>query len=321
MDRRRAAERIKQIALDEGFDRAGIAELGPSVTGAAFRRWLGDGYQAGMGYLERQTSEREDPRLLLEGARSVLCVALQYSPRPPDEPPEGGDFWPRVARYARGEDYHDFLRRALQRIAARVEREFPATRTRCCVDTSPLLEREWAARSGLGAVGKNTLLLHPEGGSWFLLGEILITLELAPDLPIADLCGECGRCLEACPTGALTAPYRLDSRRCISYWTIEHRGEIPDEMADQLAGWVFGCDLCQEACPWNQEVSPANESRFSTPLHLAGLDLVTLLEMPEDQMRVRLRGTPLLRPKPAGLRRNVRLALAGRPQEDVGGPL
>ena len=322
MKRGEAARRIKEIALEEGFDRAGVARLGPAATAEAFHRWLADGRQAGMSYLDRQVEVRDDPRRLLAAARSILCVALQYAPRPEREAcgPALGDFWPRVARYARGEDYHDFMRAALKQVAARVESEFPGVLTRVCVDTAPILEREWAARAGLGAVGKNTQLLHPEAGSWFLLGEVVLTLDLAADLPVSDLCASCTRCLEACPTGALTAPFELDSRRCISYWTIEHRGEIPVEMRGELAGWVFGCDICQEVCPWNSRALESRAEQFATPPQRVGLDLVALLECTDDELSSLFRGTPLLRPRPEGLRRNLRLAIEATGRNASGEP-
>ena len=315
MDRTAAAATAKRIALEEGFDRAGVARLTPSATAGAYRRWLAEGRHAGMGYLERLVELREDPRGLLDGARSILCVAMRYHPAAGPEPdPES--IWPRVARYARGEDYHRFLRAALKRAATRIEAELPGCATRACVDTTPLLEREWAARAGIGAIGKNTNLLDPEGGSWFLLGEILLTADLAPDEPVADLCGDCRRCLDACPTGALVAPFELDAGRCISYWTIEHRGEIPEAMRGELGGWLFGCDICQEVCPWNRDAPTASRPEFETPPGLRRLDLRWIIEAPDEVLRADLRGTPLLRPKVEGLRRNARIAL-GQAEESA----
>ena len=302
------ARELKSWALEAGFDRAGVASLGPLEHGRALVRWLERGDQAGMAWMAHRLEVRLDPSRWLEGARSALCVALQYSPLAGEEEPEG-DLWPRVARYARGADYHDLVSRRLRPLCDRIEAAFPGARARFSVDTGPLLEREIAARAGLGAMGKNTMLLHPEGGSWFLLGEILTTLDLAPDAPLADLCGSCTRCLDACPTGALAEPYRLDARRCISYWTIEHRGDFPPEVAAVLDGWVFGCDVCQEVCPWNAAVPPADHPELRLPPERAGLDLLGLLGLSRDDYTLRFRGSPMKRAKLEGLQRNAAAAL------------
>ncbi len=312
MDRTQTASLLKQWALDAGFDRAGVAALGPAEHGPAFRRWLERGDHATMAYLERRVEERLDPRRLLPGARSALCVTLQYAPLA-GEDEASGDLWPRVARYARGADYHDLMSDRLRRLGERVESAFPGSATRAYVDTGPVLERELAARAGLGAVGKNTMLLHPDGGSWFLIGELLLTLDLAPDLPLADLCGSCTRCLEACPTGALVEPYRLRSDLCISYWTIEHRGEIPAATRPALADWVFGCDLCQEACPWNAAPPAADHPELRLPPERAELTLAGLLTLTREAYVERFRGSPMKRARLDGLRRNAAIAAANRP--------
>lgn len=310
--------RIRELASLERFDAIGIARLAPAATAAAFRRWVDRGDQAGMAWLERRIERRLDPRESLPGARSALVVAWRYAPLEPDGTEAQSDLWPRVARYARGEDYHGLLLERLERTGARIVAEFPGTRFRAYVDTGPILERDLAVRAGLGAVGKNTCLLSPQLGSWTLLGELLLELDLDADPPLSDLCGECSRCLEACPTGALPEPFRLDSSRCISYWTIEHRGEIPIELRPRMGEWVFGCDVCQEVCPWNERPRPLSgrpELRPSTELR--GLDLLSLLAMPEDEMERRLRGSPLLRPKAAGLKRNVAMALGNSGRADA----
>lgn len=315
MDAGAAAERIKARARAAGFDAAGIAPLAAAPTGAAYQRWLERGDQAGLGYLERNVELRLDPRGLLPGARSALVVALRYAPLAgePETPP--GDLWPKVARYARGSDYHELVWRRLEGVARFVESEWPGTRTRVCCDTAPLLERDLAARAGLGAIGKNTNLLHPELGSYVLLGEMLTTLDLPGDPPLSDLCGSCTRCLEACPTGALPEPWRLDARRCISYWTIEHRGDVPDEIAPALERWVFGCDACQEVCPWNGGDPPADHPELRLPEERRDLDLLGLLGLTPEGGRDRFRGSPMRRARLEGLRRNAAHALAGSPSE------
>jgi epoxyqueuosine reductase len=316
MDPRAIAELLKSWALAAGFDRAGVASLEPAATGEAFLHWIERGDQAGMGYLARRLEARLEPATIFPGARSALCVALQYSPlagEDGEEAPEPeGDLWPRVARYARGRDYHDVMGERLAELEGRILAAFPGTASRRYVDTGPVLERELAARAGLGVVGKNTNLLHPEAGSWFLLGELFLSLDLAPDVPLADLCGSCTRCLEACPTGALPEPYRLDSNRCISYWTIEHRGALPLAAREGIGTWVFGCDICQEVCPWNTAPEGASHRELELPERRGGLDLIALLLLGRDEYVERFRGSPMKRPKLAGLQRNAAVAMGNR---------
>jgi len=318
MDSAERTRRVRALAGAEGFDAVGIARLAPAATGVSFQRWLERGDHAGMSWLERRIERRLDPRELLPGARSALVVAWRYAPlaSDADEPPN--ELWRRVARYARGEDYHGFVLDRLERAGENIAAEFPGTEHRAYVDTGAILERELAVRAGLGAIGKNTCLLSPAQGSWLLLGELLLTLDLDPDPPVGDLCGDCGRCLEACPTGALPAPFQLDASRCISYWTIEHRGEIPIDLRRQVGEWVFGCDICQEVCPWNQRLEPL-DGRPEAQVRAGSrtLDLIGLLSLPEDEIRSRLRGSPLLRPKAEGLRRNVAGVLGALGSEDA----
>ncbi|MGH7336966.1 MAG: tRNA epoxyqueuosine(34) reductase QueG, partial [Myxococcota bacterium] len=307
---------MRELARQAGFELYGIATLAPASTGAAYERWLERGDQAGMAWMERNRALRHDPRGLLPGARSALVVGLRYAPLAGEQPVPEGSIWPRVARYARGRDYHLVLRTRLERVATALHDELPEARTRVCVDTAPLLERELAARAGLGAVGKNTNLLNPRFGSWFLLGELLTTLDLAPDAPLADLCGDCHLCLDACPTGALPAPYRLDARRCLSYWTIEHRGEIDREYRPHVAERLFGCDICQEVCPWNRrEMPPANEPEMRLEGARRELDLAGLLGLTPAAYRDGFRGSAMERARRDGLRRNAAYALAGDPGE------
>jgi len=342
MEELERAEQLKGWALEAGFDRAGVARIERSGQEAPLLAWLDRGDHGAMGWLARRVERRLDPARSLDGARSALCVALRYHPlaaQTPDsgeapEPPEAtqpepdGDLWPRVARYARGRDYHEVMGERLRGLAGRIEQAYPGSRSRFYVDTGPILERELAARAGLGAQGKNTNLLERTMGSWFLLGEILLTLDLAPDPPVADLCGRCTRCLELCPTGALPEPYRLDARRCISYWTIEHRGAFPPEVREMVGEWVFGCDVCQEVCPWNVrgsvrgwEEPPADHAELRLPPERRELDLAALLRLDRAEYVERFRGSPMKRAKLEGLRRNAAVAMGNRREERYEEPL
>lgn len=312
---------LKGWALEEGFTRVGVATLEPSEHGPYLRRWLELGDHAEMSWLAQRTEIREDPAKLLPGARSVLCVALQYWPLEGQEEPTG-DLWPRVARYARGRDYHDVMGRALKRLARRISEAFPEAQTRPYVDTGPILERELAARAGLGSFGKNTNLLDRDWGSYFLLGELLLTMDLEPDVPSPeDVCGQCTRCLDACPTGALAEAYRLDARRCISYWTIEHRGDLPESSRRMNEDWVFGCDICQEVCPYNHPTSqrdrprPGTEERLRLPAVREELDLAGLLRLDREGYVERFQVSAMKRAKLPGLRRNAAVAMGNRRQE------
>jgi epoxyqueuosine reductase len=291
-----------------GFDRAGITRLQPSSQKEAVQLWLQNGDHASMEYMRRRLEVRFDPREVFPGARSAICVALQYDPLTQTRPIEG-DLWPGVARYARGADYHELMKRRLEELSRRITEAFPGCSTRSYVDTGPVLERELASLAGLGAFGKNTMLLNEDIGSWFLLGELFISLELESDTSIADLCGSCSRCLEACPTGALPEPYRLDAKRCISYWTIEHRGNLPRGIRGQLGHWVFGCDQCQEACPWNSDVTEAHQPAMELPSERAELDLAGLLAIDRQEYVARFRGSPMKRAKLEGLKRNAAVAM------------
>lgn len=314
---------LKRWALEAGFHRAGIARLAPSAHEAAFGRWLESGHHAGMHYMERYRDRRLDPRKLLDGARSALAVALHYAPADPDdlearsETADDRGAQPaleRVARYARGDDYHDVMKPRLRALGERIERAFPGTRSRSYVDTGPLLEREIAHLAGLGAVGKNTNLLHRDG-SYFLLGEILLTLDLEPDEPVTDMCGQCTRCLEACPTQAFPEPYVLDAGRCISYWTIEHRGEVAAHEEEFYEEWLFGCDVCQEVCPWNEHLlkrgGAVHDESWTRPTPAReALRLADVARLDRETYVESFRRSPMKRAKLDGLRRNARLLLA-----------
>jgi epoxyqueuosine reductase len=319
------AERLAAWALEEGFDRAALVPLEPSAHGAPLRRWLERGHQAGMAWMERRVEHRLDPRRLLPGARSALCVALDYWPLADGASIDSeGDLWCGVARYARGDDYHRVMGDRLAALEERIRSAFPGCRSRRYVDTGPILERELAARAGLGGTGKNTNLLHRRAGSWFLLGQVLLDLEVdggegGAGRPAAtggesltDVCGRCTRCLDACPTGALPEPYVLDARRCISYWTIEHRGTIPAAVRPELGKWVFGCDVCQEVCPYNQRPAGGDHRELELPERRRDLDLVGLLLVEREEYVERFRRSPMKRAKLEGLKRNAAIAMGNR---------
>lgn len=295
-------ESVKALALELGFDLVAIGSVDPPEHGQAFTRWVEAGYAGDMRYLERRRDERLDPQRVLPGARSVVSVALNYYQGEPADPS-----WQPVARYAWGRDYHDVITPRLERLAAHLA-EASGARSKAYVDTGPVLERDLAARAGLGWIGKNSMLLHPDLGSWFFIGVLLTTAALDHDEPLPDRCGSCRACLDACPTEAFVAPYVLDARRCISYLTIEHRGEIDPALHRDMGQWQFGCDLCQSACPWNRKSPVTREASLHPKRPYPGAEAVA--RMDEGQFRERFAGTALLRPKASGMRRNAVIALA-----------
>ncbi|HEU4369427.1 MAG TPA: tRNA epoxyqueuosine(34) reductase QueG [Methylomirabilota bacterium] len=296
---------VKARALEVGFDRVAVGPGGPAEHADRFEAWLDAGYAAGMDYLARTRRERGDPAALLPGCRAVVTVALAYGPR------EDEAGWQSVSRYARGADYHDFMRPRLAALAEHLrEAGGPGVASRAAVDTSAVLERDLAARAGLGWIGKNTNLLAPGGGSYFFIGCVLTTAALVPDGPIGDHCGTCTACLDACPTGAFVAPWVLDARRCLAYLTIEHRGDVPGEWKPAMRDWLFGCDVCQEVCPWNRKAPPAREPALAPASPLPSLG--RLLEMDDEAFRARFHGSALRRARRAGLARNAALLLGNR---------
>lgn len=294
--------RLTAQAYGLGFDLVGIAALGPADTADAFDRWLAAGHHAGMHYLERTAALRRDPRRPVPGMRSAIMVALDYGGRRPAGP---------VARYARGRDYHKVFWRRLDRLHVWLSAECGRpVAARAVADTAPLLERDLARRAGLGWFGKNTLLIHPRRGSFLLLGALLTELELTPSAPFAaDRCGTCTRCLDACPTGAFPAARVLDANRCIAYWTIEHRGAIPERWRAPIGTLAFGCDVCQEVCPWNERfATPGNPALAPDPA-LDAPALTAWLTMDETEYAAHFHGTALTRAKRVGLARNAAVAL------------
>ncbi len=296
------AVRAKTEAL--GFDRVALGPADPPEHADAFQRWLNAGHAGTMTYLERTSAERIDPARLLPGVRSVIAVALSYAPR------DGRAPLPGVARYAAGADYHDVMRPRLRALAEFVDTAAgEGTRSRAAVDTSAVLERDLAARAGLGWFGKNTNLLDASLGSYFFVGIILTTAELPADDRIPDRCGSCTACLDACPTSAFVGPYELDARRCISYLTIEHRGDIEPALRSGIGDWLFGCDVCQEVCPWNRRARSSREPAFGPT---AAINAGEVLGLDDAAFRARFRGRPIWRTRRAGLARNAALVLANR---------
>jgi epoxyqueuosine reductase len=301
---------IKHWATEFGFDPVGIAIAAEAETFEFFQAWLDQDYAGEMAYLRRHDSAHRHPAAILPTVRSVVMVGMSYAPEADDVPLGGSGL---IARYARGADYHDVLRSRLNQLLARIQEQVPACHGRGVVDTAPLLERDFARRAGLGWFGKNTMLIHKRRGSYLFLGALLLDLELQPDPPhAASHCGTCTACLDACPTGAFAAPYVLDARRCLSYLTIELRGPVPEELREGLGDWLFGCDVCQEVCPWNRKALPRTEPALQPRPDLEAVDPIELLGLREEEFRHRFRDTALWRTKRRGLLRNAALVLGNR---------
>jgi epoxyqueuosine reductase len=320
---------LEREALRLGFSRLGVASADfasrdPRLH-AHFCRWLEEGLAGAMeGWLRQHEPLRRDPRTMLEGVRSVIMLATDHAARPPEsaaaatERPGQG----RVARYAWGDDYHDLLRRRVNALASWLEQAQPGCRTRGFVDSAPFPEREFAWLAGLGWFGKNTMLIDPAAGSYFLLTVLLTDAELPAAVPITvDHCGTCTACLDACPTDAFVEPRVLDARRCLSAITIEDRGPVADDLRAALGDWIFGCDICQEVCPWNRHAPGSAEPFFQPRDGQSSLPLAALLALDDDAFRHRFRGTPLVRAKRSGLLRSAAIALGNRPDPANAGAL
>lgn len=294
------SEEIKAKALALGFDACGICRATDSGEEKRYMQWLRDHCQGTMGYLERNIDKRLDPRLLVEGARSIVSVALNYYPpvRLPGKVPQ-------FAYYAYGKDYHEVIREKLAHLLDWIRERHPSVTGRSFTDSAPVLERFWAAQAGLGFIGKNTLLIIPGKGSYFFLGELIIDMELDYDAPVSENCGDCTRCLRSCPTNAIEKPYRLNASMCISYQTIENKGEISPDILPNLRNNVYGCDICQKVCPWNRDATAHNTPEFLPTDDFLSLDLEQLLEMNEDRWRHIFRHSAVKRAKFTGLKRNA----------------
>jgi epoxyqueuosine reductase len=290
-----------------GFAPVGIATATSADGFEHLEKWLKNGYASTMDYMHRHADARRHPSSIMLGVRAVVMVGMNYNSCAEQElPAEHG----KVARYARGLDYHDVMRDRLKRLLAWLQSQRPGCRGRAVVDSAPLLERDFARRAGLGWIGKNAMLINKRLGSYCFLGALLVDIELEPDRPhLANHCGSCTRCLDACPTKAFPAPGVLDARRCISYLTIERREPLPVELRAQLNGWIFGCDICQEVCPWNHKAPMGAVPELQPRPDLVSLDLYEVLRMTEDEFHARFRGTAVLRTRRRGLLRNAALLL------------
>ena len=298
--------RIRERAFELGFHKVGIVPAAPlAEERLRLEEWLRRGYHGEMRWMERDPAQRTDPRRVFPAARSVVVVALNYyTPHEHDDDPATG----KISRYAWGDDYHDVVGEKLRELLAWIKEQYPEAEGKTCVDIQPLMDKAWAARAGLGWIGKHTNLITREYGSWVFLGELLLNLELDYDgVPSEDHCGTCTLCLDACPTGAITEPYVVDANKCISYATIELRdAELPEPVAAKLNGWLYGCDICQDVCPWNRFEQPTAETRFEPrPGHVSA-DLAEILELTPDNYATRFRRTSIKRAKLAGLQRNAR---------------
>lgn len=293
---------IKQWARELGFLHCGIAKAEFLEEDAPLlEKWLHQGMHGEMKYMENHFDKRLDPVKLVPGAKSV--ISLMYNYYPEKELPEENNY--KIARYAYGTDYHFVLKKKLKDLFRRIREEIGEVDGRVFVDSAPVMERSWARRSGIGWVGKNSLLLNRQHGSYFFLAEIILDLELAADPPVRDYCGTCTACMDACPTDAIPSPYVVDGSRCISYLTIELKSQVPEEFGPDMNDWIFGCDICQEVCPWNRFSSPHQEQAFDPQPELKNFSRRDWEEMTEETFRRIFKKSPLKRAKFSGIKRNI----------------
>lgn len=313
------SKKIKERALAEGFHKVGIVRA--DVLEDEHRRleqWLGRGFQGEMRWMEREPEQRTDPRRIFPEARSVLVVALNYfTPHKHEESRAAG----KISRYAWGDDYHDVVGGKLKSLLAWIKEQWPEAEGKVCVDIQPMMDKAWAERAGLGWIGKHSNLITRDYGSWVFIGELVLNLDLAYDEErVEDHCGSCTLCLDACPTGAIVEPYVVDSNKCISYATIELRApSIPEAVAERMDGWLYGCDVCQDVCPWNRFEQPTDETRFEPRPSNVSADLSLILKLTQEEYAARFRLSAIKRAKLAGLQRNARTLLERAREEEVVG--
>lgn len=297
------AAKIKSRAYDIGIDKIGIVAAESLVEeGGHFEEWLTRGFHGEMKWLEREPEKRADPRILFPGARSVVAVAVNYYT------PHAHGQKGKISRYAWGDDYHDVVGDKLRALLEWIKAEEPSVNGKICVDTSPFMDKAWAVRGGLGWLGKHSNVITKELGSWVFIGSLLLDIELDYDTEtVDDHCGTCTACLDACPTAAIVEPYVVDSQKCISYATIELRDEtLPADIAENLEGWMYGCDICQDVCPWNRFEEPTNETRFEPRNGETSLDIDRIISMTHEEYVERFRRSAIKRAKLSGIKRNAR---------------
>ena len=297
-----------------GFAKCGIVAAEPLYAESErLEGWLGRSFNGNMAWIEREPAKRSDPKLIFPEARSLIAVAMNYF-TPHEHFPEPAQG--KISRYAWGDDYHDVLKQRLHELLEWIKAKAPETEGKVCVDTAPVMEKAWAVRAGLGWIGKHSNLITKEVGSWVFLGEILLNVDLEYDRDVVDdHCGTCTACLDACPTGAIVEPYVVDSRKCISYATIELRDEtLPPDIASNLNGWLYGCDICQDVCPWNRFEKPAGEPRFEPRRGETSISLETIEAMEHEEYVERFRKSAMKRTKLSGLKRNAAALRNDNPQ-------
>lgn len=298
-------QKIKSKAKELGFELVGMTTADPLVEKEKLTEWLSRKYHGSMRYMEKDIERKTNPESILPGAKSVVCAGLLYRTQILEEPPPLSG---RISCYALGEDYHRVLERKLRSLLEYILEECPGAHGKIYVDTGPLMDKALARRAGLGWMGKHTNLIHPELGSYFFLGEIILDVALEEDNPIEDLCGGCTACIEACPTGAIAEPYVLDARRCISYLTIEHKGNVDESLAPLMGNWLFGCDICQDVCPWNRQSSETKEAAFFSR-NGAFINVHEALRMTESGFSEKFKNSAVKRAKLSGLQRNARIVM------------
>lgn len=310
MNKRELTNWIKSKALDVGFNKVGIARAEEVASASLLQKWLTSGFHGTMNWMTNRLDERTDPRKFFPGAKSIVSVALNYNS--PQEIPSNPDI-AKISRYAWGDDYHEIMKSKLRSLLDEIKSVSAEADGICCVDTSPVMDKYWAVQAGIGWQGKHTNVITRDLGSWVFLGEVILNIELDYDRPIEDFCGTCNKCIEACPTEAITQPYVVDSNKCISYLTIEFRGEVfPKETAQSFDNWVYGCDICQDVCPWNEKFSQTTTVRgFSPREENINSNIQSWNEITEEEFRIRFKNSPVKRTKYSGFMRNVKHILAG----------